>query len=132
MIEPDRDAFLADEPEAPAAKLPRLRYDAEDGVNAGAIVRKYLQLKGEIADLEEQLQGMKPLMIDIINAEDGSKIEGFLGCNIGLQQRTFYAYSPDLEGMMERVKGLKREEEKNGEAQIKSTSVSVVVRRAGA
>ena len=90
-------------------------------------VTRYLELKAEIAALTEELDELKPLLYDALTDEPGQTFthHGFR-FSVGLR-RTF-TYSDEVNRLSARVRELKKAEENDGTARLKSATGYVVVR----
>lgn len=82
---------------------------------------RYAQLKQEISALEEELNTLKPDIMQAITEADGNKVnlEGF--GMFSLYPTKKWEYSTAIKALEATVKENKKEEEANGTAQVSET-----------
>jgi hypothetical protein len=101
-------------PEAPAAPAP----DAD--------FREYLAVREQIELLQARLDVLKPSIVQALAVQGGKAVYGrFEFC---VRNRVTYAYSEAVEEAERRCRELKRQEEQNGTATVKSYSEFPYVR----
>ena len=80
-------------------------------------LRRFIQIKSEITQLQSELDELKPLITAALWEEpDNATI--FLSHEIKLATRRFYEYSEAVENLSNKLKSLKKQEEHNGPAVI--------------
>lgn len=88
-----------------------------------ALLRRYLDVRAKLSELEEELEKLKPAVFDVIDdalRASGEKQVVFEGMAFQTQYRATFEYSPDVKRLEDELKALKKEEEKSGRAAIKS------------
>ena len=80
-------------------------------------LERYLELKGEIELLGEELDSLKPLITEALQAEPEQRTL-FLGCEITLGNRKTYAYSEALQTQESALREAKRNERLSGAATV--------------
>ncbi len=87
------------------------------------LLMRYLDLRAKLSELEEEIEKLKPAVFDIIDEQVKllhEKRIPFNGFEFEVQYRTTYEYSPEVKALEEQLKALKKQEEKNGRATVKS------------
>lgn len=77
-----------------------------------AVLDRYIAIKAQITELEEELEHLKP---EILNAlmDEPKELAAYKGFNFSIQRRKSYAYSPkvkELEGILKEAKAHEREQ----------------------
>lgn len=105
------------EPELPLINL---------GYDQNQYFQRYQEIKQMQAALEEELEELKPNLVSLIEQHDGKiKTNQFAAY---LVTKKIYNYSPEVQLLMSQLKDKKKEEEKNGTAEIKSVTIYPVLR----
>ena len=87
------------------------------------LLMRYLDLRAQLLELEEEIEKLKPAVFDILDEEAKllhEKRIPFNGFEFEVRYRTTYEYSPEVKALEEQLKALKKQEEKNGCAVVKS------------
>lgn len=92
-----------------------------------APLTRYLEIKGEIRQLEEELKALQPLITAALMEEPEQRYE-HLGYQLELGQRRSYAYSEAVQALQEELRALKKREEQQGIAVLKKHVTFPVVR----
>lgn len=92
---------------------------------------RYLEIKAQIKQLEEELDGLKDDIFYALQEEPEQKCT-HLGCDLSIQYRNIYEYSEQLRIDEQEIKARKKYEESAGIAAIVRQTGYVVVRQAKA
>ena len=98
-------------------------------------VRRFLELKAEIAERQAELDELKPLIYDALTDEpaDFQSANGSFTCDgfrLTTGTRKTYAYSEQVQALSRELRSLKRAEERDGTAELVRATGYVVVNRA--
>jgi hypothetical protein len=87
-------------------------------------LRRYLEIKAMIRELEVELEGLKANIVTFVeeSQERGEKVN-LNGCSFSVTYRKQWEYSPAVAELAERLKQLKKQEEKNGTARVAGYTV---------
>ena len=89
-------------------------------------IERYLELKDRRAAIDAELDELKPLITAALMEEDGEAYE-FAGFRFSLQRRKSYAYSDRVKELEQQLRAIKRQEERNGTAElVRQTAYPVV------
>jgi hypothetical protein len=92
---------------------------------AEILLNRYLELKSKLAELEEELEQLKPAVFDLTDdlaRENGEKFFAHNGFIFQAQHRTTYNYSASIAALEQQLREQRKREEANGTATIKSQS----------
>ena len=94
-----------------------------------SVLDRYIAIKAQISELEEELEGLKP---EILNAlmDEPKEVSDYRGFNFSVQRRKSYTYSPKVKELEEILKEAKAHERENGIASIKKQSAILVMKAA--
>lgn len=93
------------------------------------ILDRYLELKAQIKAAEEEIDAIKDRIFYALQEEPEAKAV-HLGCELSIQYRTQYEYTPETRIKEQELKALKKYEEAAGVAAIVKQTGYVVVRAA--
>ncbi|GAB5521705.1 MAG: hypothetical protein RhofKO_39560 [Rhodothermales bacterium] len=89
-------------------------------------VDRYLSLKAKRAEIDAELGELKPLLTTALMEEDG-EVFGYHGHRFTIQRRKRYAYSERVDDLTRTLKAIKKQEERNGTAELVAASAYPVV-----
>ncbi|MCS7013564.1 MAG: hypothetical protein RMI34_09975 [Chloroherpetonaceae bacterium] len=86
------------------------------------LLRRYLSLRAQLSELEEELEKLKPAVFDIVDEEKRTNGEPVVldGFKFELHYRRTYTHSAAVEALKEQLSALKKQEEQSGIATLKS------------
>jgi hypothetical protein len=116
-----------------STRLPELMNDRRregDQEPAAKVLVRFIELTAKIKDLEEQREGMKAEVIDILTDEPGYKVPQLLGHELSIQTRRSFTYSQNVTEMENQLKATKKYEEAHHIAVEAKTSLSPVIKKA--
>jgi hypothetical protein len=91
-------------------------------------LREYASLKTKVAELEEQIKELQPLIIDLVDENQGRINDKELG-SFYFTERTTWEYSPKVMKKEQELKDLKKVEELKKIATIKNISRALCYRK---
>ncbi|MEM1094962.1 MAG: hypothetical protein AAGJ10_10195 [Bacteroidota bacterium] len=89
-------------------------------------VDRYLALKAQRAEIDAELDTIKPLLTAALLEEDGEVFD-YHGHRFTVQRRKRYAYSERVGELTKQLKAIKKQEERNGTAELVAASAYPVV-----
>ncbi|MEM1093586.1 MAG: hypothetical protein AAGJ10_03200 [Bacteroidota bacterium] len=92
-------------------------------------IERYLELKDQRAAIDAELNALKPLITAALMEEDGEQYE-FSGFRFSLHRRKSYAYSDHVKALEQQLRALKKQEERNGMAELVKQNAYPVVKAA--
>lgn len=94
-----------------------------------SVLDRYINIKAQIAELEEELEKLKP---EILNAlmDEPKEVADYKGFSFTVQRRKTYGYSPKVNELEAIIKEAKAHERENGIASIKKQSAILVMKAA--
>lgn len=99
--------------------------------DALAALDRYLDLKAQLYELKQEIDALKPKVYDALTSEPDGRF-AHRGVVFQAAVRHTYTYSAHVDALNDKLRTLKKQEVKNGTAQIKSATGYVVVRKAPA
>ena len=106
----------------------RVEEPEKDYLSEDALLLRYLEVKAEIKQLEEELKSLQPRVLDTL--WDASENKRFLlGHELAVGSRKTYEYSEEVQELQGAVRALKKQEEKNGIATLARHTSYVIVRQ---
>ena len=130
---PHTNALLSDlSPLRDSASFAELDFETHepeaDYVSDDALMLRYLEVKAELKQLEEELKMLQPRVLDTLwDTEENKRY--LLGHELGVGSRKTYQYSEEVQELQAAVRALKKEEERNGIATLARHTAYVVVRQ---
>lgn len=88
---------------------------------------RFLELKGQIAELTEEFDGLKDEVLYALMEEPEQKYQ-YKGFEFTVQRRKKWKYSPAVKSYTDELKALKKLEEANGTAELQSQTAFPVVK----
>ncbi|NJK99513.1 MAG: hypothetical protein HC910_02715 [Spirulinaceae cyanobacterium SM2_1_0] len=95
-----------------------------DDLNPEQAARRFMEIKAMITALQAEAEALKPNVVSFVEeyGTDGQKIEIPELGKISLSARKNWRYSSKVEALSNKLKQLKKEEERNGTATVESVS----------
>ncbi|MEM1095787.1 MAG: hypothetical protein AAGJ10_14410 [Bacteroidota bacterium] len=90
-------------------------------------VDRYLALKAQRAEIDTELDMIKPLLTAALMEEDGEVFD-YRGHRFSIQRRKSYAYSERVDELAMQLRAIKKQEERNGTATLTKHSAYPVVK----
>ena len=87
------------------------------GLDDASILDRYIEIKTQIAALQEELEELKGPLLAALMDEPESKSD-YKGFEFSIQRRKTYAYSPHVEELERALKDAKAIERSSGTAQV--------------
>ncbi|MEM8488698.1 MAG: hypothetical protein AAF564_24340 [Bacteroidota bacterium] len=94
-----------------------------------SMLDRYIEIKAQISELQEELDHLKPYLLDALMDEPEQK-GTYQGFNLLIQRRKSYAYSPAVEELEKTLKAAKEHERSAGLAEVVKDQAILVLKTA--
>lgn len=98
-------------------------------LNDASVLDRYIAIKAQISELEEELEQLKPEILHAL-MDEPKEVAGYKGFNFSIQRRKTYTYSPKVQELEDVIKEAKAHERSEGIATIEKQKAILIMKAA--